>query len=129
MSGLVAVMYRSDLIMLRYSFWSTSSPSSTTSRAVVALIGIAMALESSILNFPTMSLVYFAWCTKVPSFDCLIWRVRKNCNSPIMLISNSLLMRSANLATKELDESPKTISSTYTYTIRISLPCLWRNKV
>jgi hypothetical protein len=46
-----------------------------------------------------------------------------------MLISNSLLISSANLATRELDEPPKTISSTYTYTIRISLPCLSKNKV
>jgi hypothetical protein len=46
-----------------------------------------------------------------------------------MLISNSLLISSANLATRELDEPPKTISSMYTYTIRIYLPCLSRNKV
>jgi hypothetical protein len=46
-----------------------------------------------------------------------------------MLISNSLLVSSANFATSELDEPPKTISSTYTCTIRISLPCLKRNKV
>jgi hypothetical protein len=39
-----------------------------------------------------------------------------------MLISNSLLISSANLAIRELDEPPKTISSTYTCTIRISLP-------
>jgi hypothetical protein len=30
-----------------------------------------------------------------------------------MLISKSLLISSANLATRELDEPPKTISSTY----------------
>jgi hypothetical protein len=46
-----------------------------------------------------------------------------------MLFSNSLLISSTKLATRELDEPPKTISSTYTYTIRISLPCLSRNKV
>jgi hypothetical protein len=46
-----------------------------------------------------------------------------------MLISNSLLISSANLATRELDEPPKTISSTYTCTIRISLHCLSKNKV
>jgi hypothetical protein len=45
-----------------------------------------------------------------------------------MLISNSLHISSANLGTRELDEPPKTISSTYTCTIRISLPCLRRNK-
>jgi hypothetical protein len=129
MSGLVAVKYRSDLIMLRYSFWSTCSPSLSASRVVVVLIGVAMALESSILNILTMSLVYLAWCTNVPSLDCLIWRPRKNYNSPIMLIENSLLMSSANLATRELDEPPKTISFTYTCTIRISLPYLRRNKV
>jgi hypothetical protein len=129
MSGLVAIKYRSDPIMLRYSFWSTCLPSSSALRAVVVLIGVAMALESSILNFLTMSLVYLTWCMNVPSFDCLFWRPRKKCNSPLMLISNSLLMSSANLATKELDEPPKTISTMYTYTSRISLPCLRRNKV
>jgi hypothetical protein len=46
-----------------------------------------------------------------------------------MIISNYLLISSANLATRELDEPPKTISSTYTYTIRTSLPCLSKNKV
>jgi hypothetical protein len=45
------------------------------------------------------------------------------------LISNSLLMSSANLARREFDELPKTTSSTYTCTIRISLPYLRRNKV
>jgi hypothetical protein len=40
----------------------------------------------------------------------------------IMLISNSLLMSYANLATKELHEPPKTISFTYIFTIKISLP-------
>jgi hypothetical protein len=76
-----------------------------------------------------MSLVYLAWCTNVPSFDYLICSPRKNYNSPIMLIPNSLLISYANLATRELDEPPKTISSTYTCTIRISQPCLSRNKV
>jgi hypothetical protein len=46
-----------------------------------------------------------------------------------MLISNSLLISSANLAIRELDKPPKTISSTYTYTIRISLPYLSKNKI
>jgi hypothetical protein len=46
-----------------------------------------------------------------------------------MFVSNSLLMSSANHATRELDEPPKTISSTYTCTIRISLSYLRRNKV
>jgi hypothetical protein len=114
MSSLGAVKYRSVPIMLRYSFWSTCSPSSSASGAIVELIGVAMALESSILNLHTKSLVYFTWCTNVPSFDCLIWRPRKNYNSPIMLISNFLLMSFVNLATKECDEPPKIISSTYT---------------
>jgi hypothetical protein len=41
-----------------------------------------------------------------------------------MLISNSLLISSTNPAIREFDEPPKIISSTYTYKIRISLPCL-----
>jgi hypothetical protein len=43
--------------MLQYSLWSTCSPSSSASRAVVVLICVVIALESSILNFRTMSLV------------------------------------------------------------------------
>jgi hypothetical protein len=74
-------------------------------------------------------MVYLAWCTNVPFFDCLICSPRKNYDLPIMLISNSLLISLAYLATRELDGAPKTISSTYTYTIRISLPYLRRNKV
>jgi hypothetical protein len=69
-----------------------------------------------------MSIVYLAWCTKVPSLACLIWSPRKNCNYPIIDISNSLLMSSSNLVTKEWDKPPKTISSTYTWTIRIISP-------
>jgi hypothetical protein len=68
--------------MLRYSIWSTCSPSSSASRAIVVLISVVIALESSILNFRTMYLVYLAWCTNVSSFDCLICSPRKNCNSP-----------------------------------------------
>jgi hypothetical protein len=30
------------------------------------------------LNYLRMSFVYFAWCTNVPSFVCLIWSPRKN---------------------------------------------------
>jgi hypothetical protein len=60
MSGLVAFKYKRDPIMLRYSFWSTSSPSSSTSSAVVVLIGVGRGFESSILNFLRMSFVYLA---------------------------------------------------------------------
>jgi hypothetical protein len=34
-------------------------------------------LESSILNLFTISLVYLAWCTNVPSFDCC-WGIQEN---------------------------------------------------
>jgi hypothetical protein len=60
MSGLAAVWYRREPIMLRYYFWSTCSPSSSASRVVVVLISVAMALEFSMLNFLTMSFVYLA---------------------------------------------------------------------
>jgi hypothetical protein len=35
MSGLIAVRYRSEPIMLLYSFWSMGSPSSSASNAIV----------------------------------------------------------------------------------------------
>jgi hypothetical protein len=39
MSGLVTVKNKREPIMLRYSFWSMSSPSSSASSIVVVLIG------------------------------------------------------------------------------------------
>jgi hypothetical protein len=42
------------------------------SSVVVVLIIVDRGFESSILNFLRMSFVYMAWCTKVPSFACLI---------------------------------------------------------
>jgi hypothetical protein len=114
MSSLVAVKYNREPIMLWYSFWSTGSLSSSASIVVVILISVDRGFESSISNFLRMSFVYLALCTKVPSFACLICILRKNCNSPNIDISNSLLMSSANLTTKERDEPPETISSTYT---------------
>jgi hypothetical protein len=60
MPGLVAVKYKRVLIMLRYSFWSTGSLSSSASSAIVVLIGVDWGFESSILNFLRMSFVYLA---------------------------------------------------------------------
>jgi hypothetical protein len=51
MSDLVAVKYKRETIMLRYSLWSTGSPSSSASSAVVVFIGVDRGFESSILNF------------------------------------------------------------------------------
>jgi hypothetical protein len=64
------------------------------------------------LEFPHNVLGVLGLVHKVPSLDCLIRRPRKNSNSPIMLISNFMLMSNANLETKEYDQ-PKIISSTY----------------
>jgi hypothetical protein len=58
MSVLVAVKYKCEPIMLRYSFWSTGSPSPFASRVVFVLIGVDRGFESSILNFLSMSFVY-----------------------------------------------------------------------
>jgi hypothetical protein len=60
MSGLVAVKYKREPIMLRYSFWSTGFPSSSTSSTVVVLIGVDRGFKSSILNFLRMSFMYLA---------------------------------------------------------------------
>jgi hypothetical protein len=60
MSGLVTVKYKREPIMLQYSLWSTSSPSSSTSSVVVILISVDRGFESSILNFLRMSFVYLA---------------------------------------------------------------------
>jgi hypothetical protein len=60
MSDLIAVKYKREPIMLWYSFWSTDSPSSSTSSVVVVLIGVDRGFELSILNFLRMSFVYWA---------------------------------------------------------------------
>jgi hypothetical protein len=60
MSGLVIVKYKRDPIMLRYSFWSMDSPSSSASSVVVVLIGVDRGFKSSILNFLRMSFVHLA---------------------------------------------------------------------
>jgi hypothetical protein len=58
MSGLVAVKYKREPIMLWYFFWSTGSPSSSASSAIVVLVDVDRGFESSILNFLRMSFVY-----------------------------------------------------------------------
>jgi hypothetical protein len=60
MSGLVTVKYKREPIMLRYSFWSTGSLSSSASSVVVILISVDRGFESSMLNFLRMSFVYLA---------------------------------------------------------------------
>jgi hypothetical protein len=60
MSGLVAVKYRREPIMIWYFFWSTGSPSSSASSAVVVLIDVDRDFESAILNFLRMFFVYLA---------------------------------------------------------------------
>jgi hypothetical protein len=60
MSGLVAVKYKREPIMLWYSFWSTGYPSLSALSDVVVLIGVDRSFESSILNFLRMSFIYLA---------------------------------------------------------------------
>jgi hypothetical protein len=48
MSSLAAIKYKRELIMLRYSFWSTGSPSSSVSSIVVVLISVEKGFELSI---------------------------------------------------------------------------------
>jgi hypothetical protein len=60
MYGLVAVKYKREPIMLWYSFWSTGSPSSSASGAIVVLISVDWGFELSILNFLRMSFVYLS---------------------------------------------------------------------
>jgi hypothetical protein len=60
MCGLVTIKYKRESIMLRYPFWSTGFPSSSTSSVIVVLIGVDRSFKSSILNFLMMSFVYLA---------------------------------------------------------------------
>jgi hypothetical protein len=55
-----------------------------------------MALESSILNFRTMSLVYLAWRTNVPSFDSLISSSRKKCHHAHLKFPARVLCKPCN---------------------------------
>jgi hypothetical protein len=54
-----------------------------------------------------LSLMY-----KGPVLSLLDLQPKKKFSSPVMLISNSLLIRSENLDTRALEEPPKMISST-----------------
>jgi hypothetical protein len=60
MSDLIVIKYKREPIMLRYSFESTGTPSTSVSIVVVVLISVNMGFESSILNFPRMSFMYLA---------------------------------------------------------------------
>jgi hypothetical protein len=60
MFSLVAVKYKREPIMFRYSFWSTGSLSSSALSVVVVLIDVDRGFESSILNFLRISFVYSA---------------------------------------------------------------------
>jgi hypothetical protein len=60
MSILVTVKYKREPNILRYSFWTPGSPSSSASSDVVVLIGVDRGFELSILNFLRMSFVYLA---------------------------------------------------------------------
>jgi hypothetical protein len=60
MSGHVALRYRREPIMLLYSLWSTSSPSSSGPSDVAVLIGVDTGLSFAMLNFFIRSFVYFA---------------------------------------------------------------------
>jgi hypothetical protein len=58
MSGLIAVKDKREPIMLRYSFWTTRTPSLSASSTIVVLISVDKGFESSILNFLRKSFVY-----------------------------------------------------------------------
>jgi hypothetical protein len=60
MSGLAAVKYKREPIMLWYSFWSKGSLLSSASSVVVVLISVDKGFELSILNFLRMSFMYLA---------------------------------------------------------------------
>jgi hypothetical protein len=58
MSGIVAVRYRREPIMLLYSLYSTTSPSSSGASDIAVLIGVDTGLSYAMLNFFIRSFVY-----------------------------------------------------------------------
>jgi hypothetical protein len=60
MSVLIAVKYKREPVMLRYSFWFMGFPSSSASNAVVELISVDKGFELPIFNFLRMSIIYLA---------------------------------------------------------------------
>jgi hypothetical protein len=60
MSDRVAVRYMREPIMLLYSLWSTTSPSSSEPSEVAELIGVDRGLSLAMLNFFIRSFVYLA---------------------------------------------------------------------
>jgi hypothetical protein len=60
----------------------------------------------------------------VSSLSCSIWKPRKNFNSPIIDISNLLVIILLNSSTQALLVDPNIMSSTYIWHTNKSLPCL-----
>jgi hypothetical protein len=60
MSGRVAVRYMREPIMLLYSLWSITSPSSSGPNEAMELIGADTGLSTAMLNFFISSFVYLA---------------------------------------------------------------------
>lgn len=82
--------------MLLYSLWFTNVPSLSLSSLHVVLMGIFHFLTLSNTNFLMSSTAYLNRLIKIPSLGCWIWSQRNKFNSPILFISNSLLMCSVN---------------------------------
>jgi hypothetical protein len=73
--------------------------------------------------------VYLVWLMNVPSFICLIWNPRKNFSSPIMDISNLLVIVLLNSSQYTWLVLPNIMSSTYIWHTNISFPTLWVKSV
>jgi hypothetical protein len=96
MSGLIVVRYSRDPIMLRYSFWSIASPSLSSSRAVVHRKRLGL----THIEFLEHVLGVFALVHECPLASLLDLQPKEESQFTIMLISNSLLIASENLATR-----------------------------
>ena len=89
-SGQEAITYRRLPIINLYNLWSTSLDESSMLNLQPVTIGIRRGLQSSILNFLSISLMYLAWHINIP-FSCWdIWSLKKYVSSPSKDISNSL---------------------------------------
>jgi hypothetical protein len=64
MSGIIAVRYRREPIMLMYSLYSTASPSSSGPSDIAVLIGVDTSLSYAMLNFFIRSFVYLAYARR-----------------------------------------------------------------
>ena len=114
-SGREVVTYRRIPIIDLYNLWSTSFDESSKINLQHVTIGVRTGLQSSILNFLSISLMYLVWYINIHLSCWDIWSPKKYVSSPSRHISNSLCIFVEFFLLNLSSLLPKIISSTYIF--------------